>query len=55
MVLVESSLEGRGGREIPAWLSFDKESFSGAVLELPTMEHVAVPVELQQIVELYSK
>ncbi|KPJ54297.1 30S ribosomal protein S4 [candidate division TA06 bacterium DG_24] len=55
MPLVEASLEERGRRELPAWLSFDRESFRGTMMELPTLEHVAVPVELQQIVELYSK
>lgn len=55
MPLVEATLETRGRREIPVWLSLDREAFRGTMLELPTMEHLTVPLELQQIVELYSK
>jgi small subunit ribosomal protein S4 len=55
MPLVEATLETRTGREVPVWLSLDREAFRGTMLELPTAEHLTVPVELQQIVELYSK
>lgn len=39
----------------PAWLSVDKEHFSGTVTRLPNREEIDVPVNEQSIVELYSK
>jgi small subunit ribosomal protein S4 len=42
--------------EPPAWISLDKETFTGTVRALPTTELTTeVPVELAQIVEYYSR
>ncbi len=49
------SLEAVSGREIPSWLSFDANNFSGELVRVPTREEIAPVVNEQLIVELYSK
>jgi small subunit ribosomal protein S4 len=53
--LIEASVEDVAGRGVPEWLNLDKDNFTGQVLELPTKEHLRVPIEESLIVELYSK
>ena len=40
---------------VPAWLEADHDSLTAKVLRLPEREDIAVPVQEQLIVELYSK
>lgn len=47
-----SKVEGRG---VPAWLELDGANFRGKVLNPPLREDIALPVNEQLIVELYSK
>jgi len=49
------AMEEVKGRGVPAWLSLDAAGVSGKVLALPTREQIALPVQEQLIVELYSK
>jgi small subunit ribosomal protein S4 len=53
--LILAAMEDVAGRGVPAWLSLNRESFAGQVLELPSREEIKVPIEEQLIVELYSK
>lgn len=39
----------------PAWLSLDKKEFKAAVLAMPSKEAIETPVDLQMIVEYYSR
>lgn len=50
-----ASLEAAKSRGLPKWLELDEEQKTGRVLSLPTREDVALPVQEQLIVELYSK
>jgi len=52
---IAHAMEEVKGRGIPEWLSFDPGSTSGRVTQLPTREQIALPVQEQLIVELYSK
>jgi small subunit ribosomal protein S4 len=63
---VISLREGSGGEQVirdateltatvPAWLEADHDSLTAKVLRLPEREDIAVPVQEQLIVELYSK
>jgi small subunit ribosomal protein S4 len=52
---VIGSMEVASGRSLPEWLDVDRASFKATVKSLPTREHVALPVQEQLIVELYSK
>jgi small subunit ribosomal protein S4 len=55
MPSIVNSLQEVPGRGVPSWLSLDAESFKGQVLELPRRADIALPIEEQLIVELYSK
>lgn len=40
---------------VPAWLSVDHKGLEGKVVDNPTREQIAVPIQEQLIVELYSR
>lgn len=42
-------------RTVPAWLSLDANSLTGAVINLPTREDIQMPIEEHLIVEKYSR
>jgi small subunit ribosomal protein S4 len=50
-----TSLEARKGAWVPEWLELNADQSSGRVLNIPTRQSIAVPVNEQLIVELYSK
>jgi small subunit ribosomal protein S4 len=50
-----ASLEAVNGRGVSPWLEIDKNQFSGRVLSLPTKDEIALPVNEQLVVELYSR
>jgi small subunit ribosomal protein S4 len=52
---IKASVETARARGVPGWLDLQPESFSGAVLELPSREEIKLPIQEQLIVELYSK
>lgn len=52
---VQKALEGLESRGAPSWLDVDKAHCSGRVRELPTKEEIALPVNEQLVVELYSR
>jgi len=47
------TLPRRGG--VPAWLTVNHETFSGVLNKVPSKEEMALPIQEQLIVELYSK
>ncbi len=53
--LVRQNLEMLKDRVIPGWLASDPEALTAKVLRLPQKEEAGLPVDEQQIVELYSK
>lgn len=55
LVSIQSALEAVDGRGIPAWLELDRAAFKGTVRALPTKEEIALPVNEQLVVELYSR
>jgi len=52
---IQHAAEEVKGRGIPEWLMLDANGASTRVASLPTREQINLPVEEQQIVELYSK
>jgi len=52
---VQKALEGVDGRGVPGWLEMDKAQCAGRVREFPTKEEIALPVNEQLVVELYSR
>ncbi|HEY5038165.1 MAG TPA: 30S ribosomal protein S4 [bacterium] len=54
-VVVKRSLETLQKRGVPEWLEVDTGAFSGTFKKIPSKEEIALPVQEQLIVELYSK
>jgi small subunit ribosomal protein S4 len=52
---VQAALEAVDGRGMPAWLTLDRAAFKGTVQGVPTKEEIALPVNEQMVVELYSR
>jgi len=53
--VIHASLRAVGrGRALP-WLTLDKSTLSGSMVELPKREDIPTPVQEHLIVELYSK
>jgi small subunit ribosomal protein S4 len=52
---IQSALEAVDGRGVPSWLELDRAAFKGTVRALPTKEEIALPVNEQLVVELYSR
>jgi small subunit ribosomal protein S4 len=53
--LIKMCLDTAKGRGVPAWLDLDADRFQGTVKQLPNREDIALPIQEQLIVELYSK
>ena len=45
----------RSRSSVPDWLSVDAEKLTGRILQKPGREAIALPIQEQLIVELYSK
>jgi small subunit ribosomal protein S4 len=52
---VKKNLELNEGWNVPAWLQADVEGLKGKVIRIPERDDIAVPVNEQLIIELYSK
>lgn len=55
MIQVKSALDSAEGKGIPHWLELDKANYKGQVKAFPTKEELAMPVNEQLVVELYSR
>lgn len=55
LVPIQAALEAVDGRGVPAWLELDRAAFKGIVRALPTKDEIALPVNEQLVVELYSR
>lgn len=54
-VEIAAALEGAKKRRVPAWLELNAGEFKGTVRTLPSKEEMAIPVQEQLVVALYSK
>jgi small subunit ribosomal protein S4 len=52
---IVASLDAVESRGIPAWLELNREAFKGTVKAVPTKDEIALPVNEQMVVELYSR
>ncbi len=55
MEAIKAALEGAKKRRVPSWLELDAANFTGTVRSLPSKEEMAIPVQEQLVVALYSK
>ncbi len=54
-VEVKHAIENASGRNVSPWLEVDFDAFKGTFVRLPEREEVDLTVDVQDIVELYSK
>ncbi|MCD6585510.1 MAG: 30S ribosomal protein S4 [Desulfobacteraceae bacterium] len=55
MQVITDSLEAVVRRSMPQWLELEKENFKGMVKAVPVREDLTMPIQENQIVELYSR
>jgi len=55
MLHIKGALESAESRGIPAWIERDTANMAGKLLRLPERGELTIPVEEQQIVEMYSR
>jgi small subunit ribosomal protein S4 len=53
--VLKRSVESLQKRGVPEWLEVDTTTLSGSFKKVPTKDEIALPVQEQLIVELYSK
>jgi small subunit ribosomal protein S4 len=53
--VLKRSVESLQKRGVPEWLEVDTTTLSGSFKKIPTKDEIALPVQEQLIVELYSK
>jgi small subunit ribosomal protein S4 len=53
--VIKESLTKAEHRGFPAWVEIDVKDLKGKILHLPSREEIALPVQEQLIIELYSK
>jgi small subunit ribosomal protein S4 len=52
---VQAAIEAAKSRGTPSWLDIDFDGFKATLLRLPNLEEIQLPLDVQSIVELYSK
>jgi small subunit ribosomal protein S4 len=52
---IQGAMETSLRSGLPPWIVRDDEAFEGKILRQPTVEEIAVPVNEQMIVEMYSR
>lgn len=52
---ITTSIEAAKSRGTPSWLEVDFDSYKATVIRLPNLEETQLPLDVQAIVELYSK
>ncbi len=55
LLVVQESLTKAEHRGFPSWVEMDINNLKGRILHLPAREEIALPVQEQLIIELYSK
>ncbi|MEK7279401.1 MAG: 30S ribosomal protein S4 [Nitrospirota bacterium] len=55
IVPIQKALEGLDTRGLPSWLELNRSSMQGRVRTIPTTDEIELPVNVQMVVELYSR
>lgn len=55
LVIIEENISKMEHRGLPAWLEMDINELKGKILHYPSRDEIALPVQEQLIIELYSK
>jgi small subunit ribosomal protein S4 len=54
-LIIKDAVVSASKRGFPQWIEMDSSKLAGKFLSIPTREEIALPVQEQLIVELYSK
>jgi small subunit ribosomal protein S4 len=52
---IQTALEAVDSRGVAGWLELDRAAFKGTIRNFPTKDDIALPVNEQMVVELYSR
>lgn len=55
IVPIQKALEGLDTRGLPSWLELNKSTMQGRVRAIPATDEIELPVNVQMVVELYSR
>jgi small subunit ribosomal protein S4 len=55
LTVMKDAMEASAGRELPEWLALDADRMEGKVVRLPNRQDIAIPVQEELIVALYSR
>lgn len=55
IVPVQKALEGLDTRGLPSWLELNRSNLQGRVRAIPAKDEIELPVNVQMVVELYSR
>ena len=55
LLAITAALEGAKKRGLPSWLELDQQTMRGVIRALPSREDIAIPIQEQLVVGLYSK
>ncbi len=55
IVPIQKALEGLDTRGLPSWLELNKSTMQGRVRAIPVTDEIELPVNVQMVVELYSR
>jgi small subunit ribosomal protein S4 len=55
LAVIKSTMEAATLRGVPDWLELDVEKVQGRVARVPEREDIAIPVQEELIVALYSR
>ncbi|MEK7870854.1 MAG: 30S ribosomal protein S4 [Nitrospirota bacterium] len=55
IVPIQKAIEGLDTRGLPSWLELNKSTMQGRVRAIPATDEIELPVNVQMVVELYSR
>lgn len=55
LVPIQKALEGLDTRGLPSWLELNRSTMQGRVRAIPVTDEIELPVNVQMVVELYSR
>jgi small subunit ribosomal protein S4 len=53
--MAKQSMENAESRGVSAWLTLDTKNYRGEIQQIPSRDDIALPINEQLVVELYSK
>ena len=55
MPALVANCQGTGHQTVPSWINADRENLRANIVSNPQRQEIALPIQEQLVVELYSK